>query len=379
MVVSKEVILDILGVSRFIVENDGRELNTGAAPENSRKYTTTIKPKITEFEKKYGNTPHRILSHYLDNYLSSRHLDNLFACESLHFYHDRVVHACTQACIYRRSEFSAHESDTDISRFPQLFVSIGEHETGIFGMEFGFRFGQNVQETSFVKLPSEAIAHNLVSLIKKKAFRNPGDVATSEDLLKIWSPGIKFVRFLTGNKLPDSIEDKIADLMDKLLPLFKSQSQVECGEVPSDELEFDEGSDRVYGHVSAGELSDEEDLEVTVAHDLQSIRIEECSLEEMKNSGYSNYYERDPKLRYAALAHHGRTCKVCGFNFEAHYGERGRDFIEVHHMKPVFPSRNMSVQPETDMTVVCSNCHRMIHRYHNHVMSVDELKKILRK
>jgi len=379
MILTKEVILDILGLSRFIVENDSRELNTGSAPENSRKYTTLIRPRITGFEKKYGNTPHRILGHFLDSYLKSRHLDKLFACESLHFYHDRVVHACTQAFIFECSGCSAHEPQVDSSRLPQLFISAGEHETGIFGIEFGFRFGQNVQDPSLLKTPPDAIMQALVSLIKKKAFRNPGDVATLEDLQAIWSPGIKCIRFITGNKMPETIEEKIADLMDKLLPLFKNQAKVECGEVPAEELEVAESDDRIYGHVSAGELSDEEDLEVTVAHDLQSIRIEECPFEEMKKSGYSNYYERDPKLRYAALAHHGRTCKVCGFNFEAHYGERGRDFIEVHHMKPVFPARQASVLPETDMTVVCSNCHRMIHRYHNHVMSVEELKKMLRR
>jgi predicted HNH restriction endonuclease len=54
-----------------------------------------------------------------------------------------------------------------------------------------------------------------------------------------------------------------------------------------------------------------------------------------KKQRFVNYYERDKNLRAAAVEHHGVTCKVCDFNFEETYGEHGKDYIEVHHLRPV--------------------------------------------
>lgn len=55
-------------------------------------------------------------------------------------------------------------------------------------------------------------------------------------------------------------------------------------------------------------------------------------------------------------------CEVCGFDFEKTYGEIGSDFIEAHHTIPI---SEMSTDSETrikDLIMVCSNCHRMLHR-----------------
>ncbi len=72
---------------------------------------------------------------------------------------------------------------------------------------------------------------------------------------------------------------------------------------------------------------------------------------------------------------------VCDFNFELKYGERGKDYIEVHHINPISSHEGMEVEinPETDLVPVCSNCHRMIHRRHDDVLSVEQLKAFLRK
>ena len=47
---------------------------------------------------------------------------------------------------------------------------------------------------------------------------------------------------------------------------------------------------------------------------------------------YINIYERDKKLRAAAIRIHGTTCKGCGFNFEDTYRSIGEGYIEVHHV-----------------------------------------------
>lgn len=89
---------------------------------------------------------------------------------------------------------------------------------------------------------------------------------------------------------------------------------------------------------------------------------------------YTTRYERDSELRKQAIEIHGTNCMICGFSFEQKYGKIGKGFIEVHHIKPVSEGPRI-VNPETDMVCLCSNCHRMIHRKRDRVLTVEELKK----
>lgn len=86
-------------------------------------------------------------------------------------------------------------------------------------------------------------------------------------------------------------------------------------------------------------------------------------------------YERSAQLRDAAIKTHGCICKGCGFDFEAFYGSLGSGFIEVHHTKPVSAMQGKAVvNAETDMVVLCANCHRMVHRKQGKPISVDDLR-----
>lgn len=76
--------------------------------------------------------------------------------------------------------------------------------------------------------------------------------------------------------------------------------------------------------------------------------------------------ERDPRLRRSklrAVRAEGRDidCEVCGFDFEVVYGGLGEGFIEVHHVRPLHDSGPVVTRLE-DLVLLCSNCHRMIHR-----------------
>jgi hypothetical protein len=52
--------------------------------------------------------------------------------------------------------------------------------------------------------------------------------------------------------------------------------------------------------------------------------------------------------------------------------------IEVHHLRPISSlGGSVYINPQTDMTVLCSNCHRMIHRKHDDVLSLQELQAII--
>jgi 5-methylcytosine-specific restriction enzyme A len=55
-------------------------------------------------------------------------------------------------------------------------------------------------------------------------------------------------------------------------------------------------------------------------------------------------------------------CEVCGFDFNAAYGEAGLGFCEVHHKVPLSRSKGIVKTELNDLAIVCSNCHRIIHR-----------------
>lgn len=96
-----------------------------------------------------------------------------------------------------------------------------------------------------------------------------------------------------------------------------------------------------------------------------------------------NRYERNPEARAACIKHYrdasGQNeirCQICEMNFEKTYGSFARDFIHVHHIKPVSEiSESYEVNPITDLLPVCPNCHAMLHRNENGVpMTVARLK-----
>lgn len=94
---------------------------------------------------------------------------------------------------------------------------------------------------------------------------------------------------------------------------------------------------------------------------------------------YIKKYERDPYNRRKAIEIHGAKCSVCDFDFSSHYGMFGEGYIEIHHKVPLSTlDEEVFVNPSTDLVPVCSNCHRMLHHNKNHVLTIEELKAIVR-
>lgn len=100
-------------------------------------------------------------------------------------------------------------------------------------------------------------------------------------------------------------------------------------------------------------------------------------VEGAKRQRYTTYYERNPFYRAKAIEIHGLTCMVCGFNFKEHFGDLGGGFIHVHHNKPVSETGPSSINPRDDMSVVCPNCHAMIHRKKDQTLSLAQLRHLL--
>jgi hypothetical protein len=71
-------------------------------------------------------------------------------------------------------------------------------------------------------------------------------------------------------------------------------------------------------------------------------------------------------------------CEACGFDFQAQYGTIGHDFIEAHHLKPISEMKPGEKTQLEDVALVCSNCHRMLHR-RRPWMTIVALKKLLKE
>jgi 5-methylcytosine-specific restriction enzyme A len=90
--------------------------------------------------------------------------------------------------------------------------------------------------------------------------------------------------------------------------------------------------------------------------------------------------ERDPKLKRKKIAEAKKagvaiTCEACGFDFYRAYGARGLDYIECHHRTPLSVTGNTRTRSQ-DLALICSNCHRMIHRTAQW-LTVDDLRALV--
>ena len=83
------------------------------------------------------------------------------------------------------------------------------------------------------------------------------------------------------------------------------------------------------------------------------------------------------KNEYANRHNGTLPCEICGFDFHEHYGDRGKFFAEAHHIVPLAESSEDRLTTTSDFVIVCSNCHRMLHR--NPPVTPEELKRQIRK
>jgi 5-methylcytosine-specific restriction enzyme A len=94
------------------------------------------------------------------------------------------------------------------------------------------------------------------------------------------------------------------------------------------------------------------------------------------------YRERDrtlvAKKKSRFLRENGSLhCEACGFNFEQVFGDRGKGFIECHHVRPVSELSQGGITRLSDLVLLCSNCHRMVHKQRPWI-GLQELQELIR-
>ncbi|MFJ5407772.1 HNH endonuclease [Pectobacterium punjabense] len=90
--------------------------------------------------------------------------------------------------------------------------------------------------------------------------------------------------------------------------------------------------------------------------------------------------ERDPKIikrkKDEVSEKTGKLeCEICSMDFEKTYGELGRGFAECHHKNPLSLRDKNEETALCDLAIVCSNCHRMLHRKRPW-LTLEDLKEL---
>jgi 5-methylcytosine-specific restriction protein A len=117
---------------------------------------------------------------------------------------------------------------------------------------------------------------------------------------------------------------------------------------------------KVYEELTYNTLSDSADDVVEQIKDFPKF----IGVEKLRSVKQHLRIERNQRLIKEVKKRKGYVCECCGMDFESVYGEIGKNFIEAHHKQPIatLGGNEVELDAENDFYVLCSNCHRMIHK-----------------
>ena len=105
---------------------------------------------------------------------------------------------------------------------------------------------------------------------------------------------------------------------------------------------------------------------------------EDLTIQEKKQYVRHSRIERESSASAKVKSLLGVICMGCGFDFKRIYGERGKDYIEAHHLIPLYElpeGKPVTMDPAKDFAVLCANCHRIVHR-RKPMLSLTELLEL---
>ena len=226
------------------------------------------------------------------------------------------------------------------SKGSRLYLSLNQARFEV-KEEFGTQYKEVLSSRAEV---ARGLLRNFVTESLYEGFLN---LESEDDLPVGYSVGnILSIEYKSGSLPADEV---IVSDIHKILSLYRNYIALRSGNIDSDNEEIPED-------ISTGE--------------------------EKKKYRWHRRAERNQKLSKDAKKFHGYTCQICKFDFEKQYGELGSKYVEAHHITPMAELLKelepIVLDPKTDFVVVCSNCHRMLHRT-KPVLAPSELIKRLSK
>lgn len=125
--------------------------------------------------------------------------------------------------------------------------------------------------------------------------------------------------------------------------------------------------------------------DIATSSELNQISVEDEEFSDEIKEGkiiykLHKYRERNSKIskhkKELCLKSNGNLkCEICSFDFYERYGNLGFGYIECHHIVPLSKLNHEKETTLNELALVCSNCHRMLHRKIDS-LSVKDLKEI---
>lgn len=189
----------------------------------------------------------------------------------------------------------------------------------------------------------------------QEKFRNANGVNLKLGNFKYYDPEYVGVGLKGGSKLDEEVLNEFYGKR-KLLKSIANQikSTVENQSIVNKLYSIPNEEDDILHSVKEGK----------VIYKLHKLRERDSKINKKKKE---LYYKKFGKL----------NCEVCDFDFYKVYGEIGKGFIEAHHRIPLSDLDGESKTELKDLALVCSNCHRMLHREID-TLSTQELKNIIK-
>lgn len=202
---------------------------------------------------------------------------------------------------------------------------------------------------------------------------------------------IKVLEDMGGDGQLQDIYDEIATMENNglidLSHLKKKNVAIrtEIYKYSSDSKNFNGDYEKDYFYTVDGKRSGKWGLRYFKPDDYRDIDITEDDTgfpEGKKKLSYHICRERNYKVIKLAKEKYKKQngkliCEICGFDFEEEYGDIGKDFIEGHHTIPVSELNEGDKTKVEDIVLVCSNCHKMLHRKRPW-LKPNELEKLLK-
>ena len=232
-------------------------------------------------------------------------------------------------------------NETVVQIFTFCFFSDIKREEGGIQDHFEWDEERDYQYVYFLKSPKKVISSKRQG--KKSYFQHAfGFTNTS------W---LNEQKYFIDDKVNEAIQKKSSESVEELLgiELDNMQPKKAIPEEIIDESKLQHLIWQAFGSPRANPVAEE----VYQLKELDKIPFQEIKI---------NAWERDTIRREMCIKKYGMSCYVCNFNFEEKYGVLGKDYIHIHHLKPIADLDEDYMVEVDDFRPVCSNCHSMIHR-----------------
>lgn len=190
----------------------------------------------------------------------------------------------------------------------------------------------------------------------QEKFRNPNGVNLKLGNFKHYDPDYLGEGLKGGSKLDKAVLDEFYGKRTLLKSIAnKIKATVDNGSVV----------DKLYSIPNEEDDASHSVKEGKVIYKLHKLRERDSKINKKKKEVYFKKYGK-------------LNCEVCNFDFYKVYGEIGKGFIEAHHRLPLSELDGESKTELKDLALVCSNCHRMLHREID-TLSIQELKNKIKR